>query len=357
MANRLISFGHEVRLLVDPSTPSRSTRWIYGHLSDAAVRIGERPGSSLVRGIERLPGRRSVPDQIDGLAHLSTPIPENAAERAIDSFRPDLVVGSSILRLSWRKIRVRCESRGIPTILYLRAQEAMNHFEADCPPADVIVANAESLASVISGRGVPCAFVPSVVETSTTSTNSARTHALAINPIESRGIGTVFEAASRLPDIRFIVQESWPLTSEQLQSLAGKIARLDNVEFRRAEPPGPQLYRVARTLLVPYRIDNRPRVIAEAQANGIPVVAGEVPALVEAIGEGGLRVPLDDIDRWCAALELLWNDDEQYEALSAAALTHSRRPEIDPEAVARSFEHIALDLLARGTGFDDEDSP
>ena len=48
----------------------------------------------------------------------------------------------------------------------------------------------------------------------------------------------------------------------------------------------------ARVLLVPYRVDNRPRVVAEAQSNGIPVPASALPAHREA-GTRGVLVPGD----------------------------------------------------------------
>jgi glycosyltransferase involved in cell wall biosynthesis len=96
---------------------------------------------------------------------------------------------------------------------------------------------------------------------------------------------------------------------------------------------------------VPYRVDNRPRVITEAQSNGIPVVAADVPALREAIGEGGAVVPTDDIDAWVSELRSLWNDQERYDSLADAALAHSQRPEIDPAAVAHEFELLIERLL------------
>ena len=346
LAARLAEKGHDVRFLVDDGSPERLRRFVYEQLADLSARVSTRPGSRVVRFLERKPGGRTRTVQMTHVEHHITPIPENAALDELKSFRPDVVIGSSVLRLAWRKIRSMCDARGIPTVLYIREEEALNHFANGVLPADAVVANAESLAAEIRRQGFECAFIPSVIEVEVTLVEPTRRAVLVINPIESRGIETVWKVAARLPEIPFIVQESWPLEPDQLEAVRQHVARLPNVEFRRLAPPGPQLYRDARVLLVPYRIANRPRVIAEAQANGIPVIVGDVPALVEAIGGGGLQVPLDDIGAWCAAIELTWNDPERYEVLSAAAVQHSKRSEIDPRAVATSFERIVNGLVA-----------
>jgi glycosyltransferase involved in cell wall biosynthesis len=345
LASQLRGFGHEVMFVADTETRSAFTRWVYEQLSDLAVRMSSLPGLSVIRRIESVPGRRTKTAEIGGIRHHTTPIPENAAKSVIAVFRPDVVVGSSVLRISWRKVRAMCRARGIPTVLYIRETEALNHFSDWPSDGDLVVANAESLAREIQAVGVVCEFIPSVIDTAVTETDSTREVALVINPIESRGIDIVWNVAERLPNIRFAVQESWPLEPEALRSVEAAVADLANVEFRRAAPPGPKLYGDTRVLLVPYRIDNRPRVIAEAQANGIPVIAGDVPALVEAIGDGGLVADLDDIDAWCTALQSLWTDAAEYGARSSAAIAHSMRAEIDPGHVARRFEELVVSLL------------
>lgn len=345
LAGRLSKRGHEVLFLVDPETQARPIRWLYEQLSDLSVHFAGHPGAGVVRAMEVLPGRSTEEVVLDGLRHLTSPVPENAAAAVLDSFRPDVVIGSSVLRLCWRKVRADCRSRHIPTVLYLREEVALNHF-GDERPADVIMANAASIAGAVERLGYGCDFIPSVIETEVTSTNSTRRVAMVVNPIESRGIEIVWRIAERMPDVKFVLQESWPLNPLQLDAVKRGIAMFPNVEFRRLEPPGPGLYRDARVLLVPYRVDNRPRVIAEAQANGIPVVVGRVPALTEAIGEGGISVSLDDIGEWCAAIRRLWDSEGDYTALSEAALLHSRREEIDPTNLAVQFEVVLTRLVS-----------
>jgi len=184
-----------------------------------------------------------------------------------------------------------------------------------------------------------------VIGTSVTRTESTRRTALVINPIPTKGADLLWRLARELPEIPFVAQESWPLTGDPLEAVEAKAAELPNLEFRRRKPPGPDLYADARVLLVPYRMDSRPRVILEAQANGIPVVVGDVPALVEATGPGGLSVPLDSVVAWVDAVRSLWSDHEGYAGLAAAAQAHGARPEADPRTVTASFE----ELLVRAT--------
>lgn len=350
LANQLVELGHELRFLVDPESTGRVTRWWYEHLSDLAVRAHGRRVARPVNTFESIPGRRCREVTIEGLVHFTSPVPENAAPHLIESFRPDVVVGSSIPRLAWRKIGRLCAARRIPTMLYLREDVALNHLEAGARPADSIVANSESLARAVRKLGVDCSFIPSVVDTGVTATESSRRVALVVNPIESRGVNLVWKIAERLPQLHFVLQESWPLDPVQLATVRRNVERLSNLELRRAAAPGPDLYGDARVLLVPYRVDNRPRVIAEAQANGIPVVAADVPALVEAVGPGGIVVASEDIDGWCAAIAQLWADEDVYDAMVAGARSHSTRDEISPVAVARRFERLVLDFCEPAIG-------
>jgi hypothetical protein len=313
-------------------------------LSDLAVRTARLPGGRLTDWLERQPGRRTRSVEIDGRAHASSPVPQNALAALIHTFQPDAVVGNSLERLAWRRVHSVCNARGVPTVLYVRETDSLKHFERGEIP-DLLLANAESLQAALRHLGLDCDFVPSVIDMGTTLTESTREVALAINPIASRGADVIWRLAEAAPELPVVLQESWPLSGSELTAVEEGVAKLPNVSFRRSAPPGPQLYGDTRVLLVPYRVDNRPRVITEAQSNGIPVLAADVPALREAIGDGGIVVPIDDIDAWVSELRSLWNDQERYERLAAAALARSRRPEIDPGAIAGDFEKLVENLL------------
>lgn len=338
LVRRLIARGHDVEMLVDDKRPARLLRWFHEQAADANVRFEGLPARRARKWVESRPGRSPVALDIDGIRHRVTPIPENAFASVVDEFAPDIVVGNSLVRLTWRRIRAACTERGVPTLLYVREIATFGHFAAMADPADLLVANASSLAAAVRAAGHECSVIPSVVDTTPTSVDSSRTTVLLINPLPSHGLEQFWSIAERLPHRPFVLQESWPLAAADRAEIDRRLERHPNVTFRERLPPGPDLYRDARLLLVPHRIDNRPRVIAEAQANAIPAFVSDFPGLAEAVGDGGLVVQPDDIAAWCGQIERSWTDDSWYDDLCARARRHSRRPELDPELVVEQFE-------------------
>lgn len=346
LAAQLVRRGHSVRFLVDDGRPARGARWLYGQLSDLSVRLAGRSVCSMVSGLRDSIGRRTSSMVIDDQTHHACALPQNAMARELRDFGPDVVVVSSVERWAWRQISARCTSAGKPTILYVREMDTLGHLDTGSLPT-VLVANALSLTQRLRSSGFTCSFIPSVVDTSTTHTSSERRVALSINPVVDKGGDLFWEIAARLPQIPFVIQESWPLSDSDLHDVETRVASCANVEFRRRAPAGPGLYRDARVLLVPYRVDSRPRVILEAQANGIPVVVGDVAGLVEAVGDGGVTVPLESVDEWVRAVRRMWEDESMYEALSAAALIHSGRAEVDPVAITAEFEGLLAVAISK----------
>jgi glycosyltransferase involved in cell wall biosynthesis len=86
------------------------------------------------------------------------------------------------------------------------------------------------------------------------------------------------------------------------------MAGLSNVEFRRTTDNPANVYRDARLLLAPHLEDQRPRVVLEALANGIPVLVSDRPGLVDAARGVGVVVPSLDVDAWAEALSAAWRE-------------------------------------------------
>lgn len=313
-------------------------------LADASVKLSSTALAHLLRWAASLPGRATHPVRGEPF-ELTSAIPENALDKVLVSFRPDVVVANSMVRWSWRVTRGKCAAASVPTVLYIREIDSLPHLDAADGIPDFVLANSHSLATAVEARGHPCPVLPSVIETGVTAVASSREVVLAINPIESRGWNMMWRLAERMPEIRFVVQETWALDGDELDAVNRQVARLPNLEYRRTQPAGPEIYRDARVLLVPHRIDNRPRVIAEAHANGIPVIATDAPALVETVGPGGLVVAADDVDAWEGALRRVWEDAAFYSQLQDRAIAHSLREEISPVHVASRFESFLNKLV------------
>jgi glycosyltransferase involved in cell wall biosynthesis len=122
-----------------------------------------------------------------------------------------------------------------------------------------------------------------------------------------KGVATLL-AAWRRSSARLLVVGDGP----EAQALRGGAPA--NVEFRPTVSPAevPALIREARALLLPSLwYEAQPRVILEAYAAGVPVLASDLGALPEAVGDdSGLLVPAGDVDAWSDTVERLLDDRE-----------------------------------------------
>jgi hypothetical protein len=263
------------------------------------------------------------------------------------TFSPDVVVASSISRVSWRRLRAQLRTDRTPSVLYLREDTAHGHLTISHAAPYLLLANSDSLAEQARRNGFECVMIPSIIETDLARVESTRERVLLVNPMAVYGGDRVWPLADARPDIRFVIQESLELTDDERARVLADVERRPNVEYRPRTDDVKNVYRDARILLAPHRMDNRPRIVVEAQANGIPVVASSWPGLVEAVGPGGVLLPPDAPDKaWVAAVSSLWDDPTRYQDLGAAARAHARRADIDPESVTSRFESAVEDLVA-----------
>jgi glycosyltransferase involved in cell wall biosynthesis len=348
LAARLAARGHVVEILAASPT-SRFVRPLYDRQVDLSTRLRtssvrpgllalQRPWGSRVRRVE-------TPDHPTWFAA----VPENGYRTLARRFAPDVVVGSSIERVSWRRLRAQLVAAGIPSVLYLREASAIGHLTITGAPPDLLLANAASLAAGAVEAGFDCQVVPSVVEVGHARVESSRDVVLLVNPIPMLGGDRLFPIAAACPDIPFVIQESGLLSAEERAAVRDAAAAQPNVEVRPfSDRPG-ALFRDARVLLVPHRVDNRPRVVLEAQTNGIPVVASDHPGLVESVAAGGAIVPdTDDPIPWIAAVRSLWDDAGVYDAARSAAELHAARDEVSPGRVVERFEALLEELVLSG---------
>jgi len=338
----------QVRFLVDAGDAAKQRRWLLSEFTDATARfqgrVIERP-FDVVR--QRL-GAKTVVREIDGLRHEATIAPENAFEQSIRRWRPDVVVVSSITRVTWRRIRAVCRQRSIPTALYLREAPAIGHLTAGLFP-DLLLANSGTLVDDADRLGHRASLIPSVVQIDPMNHPPTGEVLLLVNPLKSHGLHVVGPLAAARPDIPIVLQESWSLTGSDRSDVERLVRDHPNVTFRAFEPRPGRVFRDARALLAPHQVDNRPRTILEAQANGIPVVASDLPGLLEAAGDGGELVAHDAAaDQWIRAIGRVWDDQSHWMNLSDQARIHAGRPEVRPDTIAGRFGEL-IDDLARVT--------
>ncbi len=274
-------------------------------------------------------------------------------EAVIDAFRPDVVVahvgGRMTLGLARSVARAALRS-DLPVIYYFRDVEGVVLLDDRSVRPTAVITNAKRITDLVVPKGWQPPTIPSVVETDAYRTDSTREVVLFVNPRSQRkGVDIAWALAAARPDVPFVFLEAWRFTPEIRRELEAKAEPLGNVEIRPSVRELDRIYADARVLFAPYE-DSRPRVVAEAQSNGIPVLGARVPALVEAIGPGGVLVDFDaPTEEWVAALASLWDDPATYARYCDAARDYSRRDDMQPEWLAAQFVAEVESVLRAST--------
>ena len=339
---QLRRFGAETLMLVDNAVGATATRFLHEQLWGASVRFENTPviGDS-ARRLRALPGR--TPQRTDGDV-LVTPAPENAFPDLAISFKPDVVVGSSITRPAWREIRSACDELAIPTVLYLREKTALRHLESTNGRHAAVVGNSHTLVKDAADLySTDAALIPSVVDVSAAEVRSTRERVLLVNPRVDHGVDVVDDLAPEFRTIEFVLQESWPLDSAEKEHVDRILSRHSNVTFRPQTDSPAAVFRDAAVVLAPHQMDNRPQTILEALGNGIPVIANDLPGLVEAVGPGGIIISRRA--GWVDALQTLWQDPVTYRSYEAAARAHANRPEVKTETIVSDFVEVIKNAI------------
>jgi len=134
-----------------------------------------------------------------------------------------------------------------------------------------------------------------------------------------KGFDVFRETARDMPDKKFLAVGRDP--SNEMKTAP------KNMEWISWTKDMRKVYRKTKMLLVPSQWEEPfGRVVVEAQANGIPVIASDIGGLPEAVGEGGKLVSqYDDNAEWIKSIESLIDDNSQISKLSKAAKNNSKK--------------------------------
>jgi glycosyltransferase involved in cell wall biosynthesis len=85
------------------------------------------------------------------------------------------------------------------------------------------------------------------------------------------------------------------------------------------------LYHDAVALTFPSRFEGFGAPVLEAMGRGCPVIASNIAAVPEVVGDAGILLSPDNPDEWARAMRALMHDDHERARLATAGLQRSRR--------------------------------
>lgn len=315
----------------------------------ALARLSLRDPFGVGRGLRAIAGRGPVPDT--GLGYPVYRV-RNVAQGAAIVPKPDIaVIVNGIPLFVVRALK----ARGVPVLFHIHGlgfeewSERTPEAHPTRVPIDRYLSNSRFTASRFRAyAGIETEVIPPVFRRERYEGPRSGTNATLINPVAVKGIELTLAIAERCPEIQFTLAKGWPLRVSEARKLKAAVSVLPNVTHA-GFPAMRDVYARTRVLLVPSQMESETwgRVASEAQYSGIPVLGSNRGGLPEAIGPGGTILPHDaDPDLWAAELRRLFTDTTYYEEKSAAALAHSRRPEIDLDHQMRAFIRVLEETIA-----------
>ena len=313
-----------------------------GHECEAVAAL---PGGWRLQALRvgrRISGRRWIAarDTTNGYATYRTWqwLTIDLFQRRLQAFRPDVVVaqfepGPLLAAVA------RCA----PQVVVRVVDQSFQGHESSVPrdPHIRMTANSRYISALVHERfGKTPALVYPIVRTERYRTAaSGRQFVTLINPARSKGRDLVLAVADRLRHREFLLVESWTLPPAEREALLASIASRPNVHFRPRGRDMRSVYADTSVLLVPsVKPEAFGRVILEAHANGIPVIARDVGGVAEALGDGGVLLRRDSVAAdWAEAVERVMSNGDVRRSIADRARRNAARPQFDPEHIADVF--------------------
>lgn len=159
-----------------------------------------------------------------------------------------------------------------------------------------------------------------------------------VNPRTEKGIHLFCKIAALLPDIPLLVVRGWSRDNMLVDELRAIefISSLHNVVLSSPVQDMREVYGQTSILLLPSRWqESWARVIGEAQANGIPVIASNRGASPQCVGEGGVILEYGDPQLWANVIRMVYQDEQLRSKLSHCARLNISR--FDTEMLIEDF--------------------
>ena len=132
----------------------------------------------------------------------------------------------------------------------------------------------------------------------------------------------VIDALAQTPgSLGLVLTGPWsPGRGEVLERQAARLGITDRLEFAGYVPAGrlTALRQGARAVVIPSKIEGFGLPMLEAMADGVPVLAADVPALREVGGDAAVYLPVDDPAPWAAWMASLAEPGSDRTTIGAA---------------------------------------
>lgn len=157
-----------------------------------------------------------------------------------------------------------------------------------------------------------------------------------INPIKSKGGKTFEKIVKNLTWCSFLAVRHWRDPLEDGINLKP----YSNVKIMDRQDDMKKVYSQTNILLLPSTCqEGCPRVVIEAELNGIPVIASDRGGVREAVGKGGILIKeFGNIKKWVKAIEKLMREKDYYQKLSRGAQRHARK--FSSQVIMKKFTKI-----------------
>ena len=284
-----------------------------------------------------IPAAVRYPDYFAGYPTYRYWEPSDELGFAVDNFKPDILV----VQTPDRDLLRACLSTKLPVVFYLHGVWREYNFEQYHQTLSNVslLACGQFVADYFaSNSGFRAEVIHPLIEPSKYKIASSQKEVLLINPRIEKGVDTAWKLAEAFPDIPFRFVESWHFDRDMHKQLVTRARQSPNVTIAPSSKDMLPLFARAKILLQPSHTEGHPRAVSEAHVSGIPVLASDRGGLPEAVGPGGVCLPLENgIEPWKIALGKMWRDPQYYSSLSQSAQAFAQRADFQPEAIANKF--------------------
>jgi glycosyltransferase involved in cell wall biosynthesis len=236
---------------------------------------------------------------------------------------------------------------GVPLVVILQSRSIENSPEIKRLGSAHFLARSQYTARQYSAKyGIDCKVVPPLVRRARYSPQGRRCVAVFVSSRPFSGTELALATAARCQEIPFVFIDLAKYERPS-SALIGAVEGLANARLVTGADTL-EILGKARMVVAPGEWqDVLARVIAEAQYNGVPVIATKAGGFPEAVGPGGILIEGNGVlDRWVEAIRRLWMDDDYFRSLSRQAIENRRRPELDREVLVARFRMALAAAIA-----------